>query len=267
MNLYIMTRGRLHKQLTLATIPHSMEDRVYLVVGGSEYESHVEQYGEARVIRAPDTVKNYSDKFQWLLDVGNLLGYDTSRKFVIMDDDLSFSYRDGERLINTTNPQLLEGMWASVENLLTNHALVGIHPRQMGHAQPLPFVNNGKIICIQAINKDNFPNPDEMPRVNQFPILADVLLNCYLLSNGYPNAILTAYCQDHASCQAPGGCSIYRTPQMQREAVEYVAKLYGPHAKAVVKKPKTAKWMGDERVDLTVQWKRMYAEGKARRGI
>jgi hypothetical protein len=265
MNLYIMTRGRVNKQLTLATIPISLLRRTYLVVGEDEYDEHCARFTPERVIKAPSTVTNYSQKFQWLLDNGDHIGDSWRRKFVIMDDDLSFSYRDGPKLINTTDPAHIDDMWKSVELYLNNHALVGIHPRQMGHAQPVPFVLNSKIICIQAINKDMFPNPQEMPRVDQFPILADVLLNCYLLSHGYSNLVMTNYCQDHASCQAPGGCSIYRTPAMQREAVEYVASVYGPYAKAVVKKPKQAKWMGDERVDLTVQWKKMYAAGWGKR--
>lgn len=261
MNLYIMTRGRLRKQLTLATIPWEMRQRVFLVVGASEEAEHYELYGKtgaAQILTVPHTVTNYSQKFQWLLD-------NNEGKFVIMDDDLSFAYREGAKLLHTTEPQKIMHMWSVVEDMLDDAPLVGIHPRQMGHTQPEPYVENGKIICIQAINKELFPDPKNMPRVDEFPILADVMLNCYLLSNGYHNAILTSYTQDHASCQAPGGCSIYRTTDMQRKAVERVAELYGPHAQAVIKRPKRAKWMGDERVDLRVQWKRMYAEGLARR--
>jgi hypothetical protein len=215
-------------------------------------------------MEAPTSVTNYSQKFQWLLDQGA----GDSRKFIIMDDDLWFSKRvvGTQQLLKMTDEEDFARMWAMMEDLLDDFPLVGMHPRQMGHLAKLPYVTNGKVICIQGVNLDLFPNKTA-PRVDQFPILADVILNCTLLSQGYPNALLTSYVQDHGSCQAPGGCSLYRTPAMQEEAVRWVAQQFGPYAQAVIKRPKQAKWMGDERVDLRVQWKQMYKAGKAKRDV
>lgn len=261
--IFIMSRNRANKVHTLNSFPACMLDQVTIVISHDDdldlYEEHNPRCRS--FLQAPGTVKNYSDKFQWLLEHGAEMGHVYSRKFVIMDDDLWFSKRVGDKLLKCENLDIdIVDMWGQVEALLDDYALVGIHPRQMGHIQKLPFINNSKIICIQGVNLDLFPY-GAIPTVNEFPILADVFLNCYLLSKGCANAILTSYVQDHGSCQAPGGCSLYRTPAMQRAAVEAVVERYGPHAQAVVKRPKSAKWMGDERVDLRVQWKQLYKSG------
>ena len=250
MQLYIMTRGRVGKQRTLQSIPSKWRDRTTLVVPREELgQHHFPSYG------VPDCIDNYSKKFQFIID-GNI--HQGENKVVILDDDLIFSKRVGDKLLKVQDIEELNDMFDYMEELLEDTALVSVHPRQMGHTQPVPYVENGKVICIQGVNRDLC---QPIPKVDQFPILADVVLNCTLLSRGVGNKLITSFVQDHGSCQAPGGCSLYRTPEMQKEAVEYVAGRFGPFAKAVTKTPKSAKWMGDTRTDLRVQWKSLYKWG------
>lgn len=253
MHLLIMTRGRVGKQRTLSWIPSKWKQKTFLVVPPSEQFQHGHQ-----TISVPSSVTNYSQKFQFIID-GRAI--DTN-KLVILDDDLVFAKRVGDKLVKVTDPEDLTPMFHQIEELLDYTALVGVHPRQMGHQAPLPYAENGKIICIQGVNRNLIEAQyGSIPRVDQFPILADVMLNCSLLSKGIGNKLVTTFVQDHGPCQAPGGCSLYRTPEMQKEAVEYIANRFAPFAKAVTKRPKSAKWMGDERTDLHVQWKRMYKAG------
>lgn len=267
--IYIISRGRANKVHTMRSIPKPLLEHTTLVISSDddidEYDRHNE--GVGAIIKAPKWVKNYSDKFQFVLENGRYRNcrpeseFPECPKFVIIDDDIWFSKRVGDKLLKCEDIYRdMMDMWQQVYDLLDTFPLVGVHPRQMGHLAKLPYEKCGKIICIQAVNVDLFPE-QFLPKVNDFPILADVFLNCYLLSRGCPNALLTSYVQDHGSCQAPGGCSLYRTPAMQRAAVEAVVERYGPHAQAVVKRPKSAKWMGDERVDLRVQWKQLYKSG------
>lgn len=249
MQLLIMTRGRIGKQRTLQSIPTAWLERTHLVVPAEEHGKH-----EHKTIPVPEWVDNYSKKFQYIID-GRAID---DNKVVILDDDLVFSKRVEGKLLKVQDKEELDTMFQTMEAMLDETALVSVHPRQMGHLAPLPYAENSKVICIQGVNR-TLCNP--MPRVDQFPILADVVLNCTLLSRGMGNKLITTFCQDHGSCQAPGGCSIYRTPEMQKEAVEYVADRFAPFAKAVTKRPKQAKWMGDERTDLRVQWKKLYAWG------
>lgn len=247
MHLLIMTRGRVGKQRTLQSIPSRWIDKTLLVAPMEELHQH-----RHPTIGVPEWVDNYSKKFQYIID-GRAV--DTN-KVVILDDDLIFSKRVGDKLLKVQDKEELNDMFDYMEELLDATALVGVHPRQMGHHAPLPHKENGKVICIQGVNRQLC---DPMPRVDQFPILADVILNCSLLSRGIGNKLITTFVQDWGSCQAPGGCSLYRTPEMQKEAVEYVANRFAPFAKAVHRKAKQENWLGEDgRVDLRIQWKRMY---------
>lgn len=252
MNLYIMTRGRVGKQITYDSIPYSWRDKCFLVVPHEEKDSH----GNIPVLVAPDYVKNYSDKFKWIVEGGP----DKEEKAVIMDDDLVFSRQvpKGDKIslktIEGPETERLLTLWGFMEILLEDTALVGVHPRQMGHLQKPPFVENGKVVCIQGINRNLV---GDIPDLNRFPILADVVLNATLLERGQGNKIITTFFQNWGSCQAPGGCSLTRTPEIQAEACYWLEERFGPYIKAVVKKPKNA-WLGEERVDFRGQWKALF---------
>jgi hypothetical protein len=220
-------------------------------------------------IPAPSFVTNYSQKFQWILDGlplkdGTLWG-DDDEKAVILDDDLVFSRReliDGKPSLRTISDLEETGvLFDYMEQLLETTALVGVHPRQMGQNTKPPYVDNGRIICIQGINRGLIGQV----KVDQFPILADVVLNCTLLARGQGNKIITTHFQDHGPCQAPGGCSIYRTSEMQTAAVNYLATRFPEFVKVVARTTKD-KWLANEegvRYDYTCQWKRLFAAGSA----
>lgn len=256
MKIYILTKNRVDKQITLESIPPEYLDHTYLVCGADEIYEHVKLGRQC--IAVPNSVTNYSQKFQWLID-GKA---SDDRQFIMMDDDLFFNRR------HVVKPKLLpvelrdlRRMFGRFKEMNQQYALSGIHPRQMGHDQPLPQVKNTRLLCVHNINLDLFPK--KRIKVDYFPILADKILNCELLSQGIPNAAITDFTVDWGSVQAPGGCSDYRTAEMQRQAVQGVADMYAPFAKAVIKKPKAAKWLGEERWDLRVQWKKLYKHGVA----
>lgn len=269
MNLYIMTRGRVGKQYTLSRLPERWKKRTFLVAPRNE--DHSRNYsGFVNHIGQPDFVTNYSQKFQWILDGfplpdGNTRFMHDEEKAVIIDDDLVFSRRqliNGKPSLRTIEDSEEVGvLFDYMEELLNDTALVGVHPRQMGQNTSPPYENNGRIICIQGINRRLIGKV----KVDQFPILADVVLNCTLLSRGQSNKIITTHFQDHGPCQAPGGCSIYRTADMQRSAVEYIAGRWPDYARVVERRVKT-NWLQNEegvRYDYTCQWKRLHAAGVA----
>lgn len=271
MNLYIMSRGRAGKVTTLASIPPSWRDRTYLVVPDYQVEAYDSYYKPvATTIAAPSHVDDYSKKFQWILlglpftppptratgYIDSVPGHlwERNEKAVILDDDLVFSKKNEEgKLITVRDPEQLAPMFEQMEVLLDSFPLVGIHPRAMGQNAPTPYVKNGRIICVQGINRQLI-GPVQ---VDQFPIMADVILNLTLLGRGDESALLTTFFQDHGPCQAPGGCSIYRTPAMQEQVVDWLCDRWPGFVKKVIRRPKVAKWMGDTRVEYTAQWKKL----------
>jgi hypothetical protein len=198
-----MTKGRVGRQHTWNALPDELRERAYLVVPDEEGKAHVESGIPLRAILfAPSWVKNYSDKFKYLLELDD--GFD---KAVIIDDDLKFSIphvSDGKRRLHTVrdqSPFITKG-FKYMEELLDDTALVSFHPRQMGHTKEPPYTENGKVVCVQGINRKLCGS---IPDLNKFPILADVVLNATLLSRGVGNKI-------HRLVSLPSGGRVFSHP-------------------------------------------------------
>ncbi len=275
MNLYIMSRGRAGKVNTLASIPEVLRPRTYLVVPDAEAIGYFAEHGDqCNILPVPLFITNYSQKFQWIVNGMSQdnqhdywqvnTTYEQGSKHVILDDDLVFSKKN-ERgsIVTVRDPALLEPLWAKMEVLLDTYPSVGVHPRAQGNHQPPGWVENGRIICIQGFNR-RLVGPVS---VDQFPILADVRLNLTLLGRGDKNALITDFFQDHGPCQAPGGCSIYRTSEMQERAIDSLVERWPAHVRKVVRKPKVAKWLGETRVEYVAQWKKLQREAPDKEGV
>ena len=259
MNFYIMSRGRAAKMTTWKNLPDEVRERTKIVTREADYLNYCRIYGNENVILAPgEHGENYSNKFQWIMHDGMRDGLS---KCVILDDDLRFATRVGEKFLSVVSKdQLIQVADAllTMEEELEDVPLVSLHPRQMAHVAPKVFKSNGKVICIQGIGREWVGNL----KVNQFPILADVILNMYCLGKGWGNRLLTDVVQDHGSCQAPGGCSDTRTSAMQKEAVLAIARKYPNYFKVSMKQPKTP-WLTDEngtRWDFIGAWKKLYED-------
>jgi hypothetical protein len=211
------------------------------------------------IIEHGPEISNYSDKFKWIVEGGP----DGGDKCVIIDDDLKFSVPyirdDGERRLKTLEDGHLaiKGAFEYMEFLLDDTALVSFHPRQMGHTKEPPYVENGKVVCVQGINRRHC---GRIPDLNKFPILADVVLNATLLSKGKGNKLITTMFIDWYPCQAEGGCSLTRTAEIQAEACYWLEERFGPYIKAVEKEAKNG-WLGGKRVDFRGRWKDLYYAG------
>lgn len=260
--IFIMTRDRAHKQITMKHLPEAIASQVKLVVSNLDVPAYEKAGWAKHLLIAPVSVVSYSTKMQYCIDMIRASG----GKGIIMDDDLWFDIRiSGQnKLRKPEHPDEILPMFELIEELLETTPLVGIHPRQFGHAKPLPYVENGKVVCVQAINLNLFPK--DFPRVDYFPILSDVWLNCGLLSRGYGNKLITEYVVDWGPVMSEGGCSSYRDAEMQKEGCLLLENDFGPYLK-VVKKQTKSDGFGGERYDFNVQWKRLYASGVSKRHI
>lgn len=246
MLIAIMTRGRVGRLETTKWIPKDWIHRTWLVCPREEASQH-----DWPNVMGCDA-RHYSEKFQWLYD-GTL--FPVADKVVIMDDDLYFNQYDEERKLRVIkDPERVAPMFDLMEQMLDKIPLVGVHPRMMAQNAKPPFEWNSKIVTIQGLNRALLPGN---LRLDRFPILADVFLNCEVLSRGLPNARICTHFVDWLPSQSAGGCD-YRTADMQRRATSAIAEEFAPYAKQVIKRPKTAKWLGEERYDLNVRWKALY---------
>jgi hypothetical protein len=71
--------------------------------------------------------------------------------------------------------------------------------------------------------------------------------------------VLFEYCWNQRDSGATGGCSTYRTAEMQAEAARRLAELHPNFVKVVTKKSKdtSTSWKNmKERVDVIVYWRK-----------
>jgi hypothetical protein len=200
---------------------------------------------------------NYSDKFQRILD-----GYypELGTKILIMDDDLRFSARDvaSDSLVKADSDDILSGLHV-LNNMLDSYPLVGLHPRAMGNRAPAGVKECTRINAMQGVNL----NLIGRIKVNYWPILADMVLNLTLLTRGQKTAIWCELFWDQVGASnAPGGCSLHRTPEQQTEAVLGLRDLF-PEVVTVKEKEVEKGWFGGKRTDFVIQWKKAYQMGEA----
>jgi len=81
-----------------------------------------------------------------------------------------------------------------------------------------------------------------------------------LLTRGYPVININWIVQNQHGSDTSGGCSTYRTSEVQTAAAQALHDRFPAFVKIVQKETKTA-WGGKPRTDVIIYWKKAYAEG------
>jgi hypothetical protein len=182
----------------------------------------------------------------------------------MMDDDLVFAVR-GKREDNplylspATSTDVAKMILWMYDQLTGNYALVGISAREGNNRKPEPTEMNTRMMRCWGIHVPTFKKVgasfESMPCMEDF----DVFLT--FLTNGYPNVVSNTWTTNQAGSNTEGGCSTYRTLEVQAEAAEALAAKYPGIVKAVEKETKGS-WGGGVRKDVTVYWKKAYASSR-----
>lgn len=95
-------------------------------------------------------------------------------------------------------------------------------------------------------------------RWDRVPVMEDFDVTLQLLRRGLPNTVLYRWCWDQPGSNLPGGCSLYRSPQVQQQGAETLHQLHPDFVTVVQKEAKN--WQGfNTRYDVRVAWKRALA--------
>ena len=247
MKLVIVTRGRENAQYTLKNIPMDWLDRT--IVAAPVGERHL----FPNVIREPAPM-NIAEKRQWLLESGVV-----GTKFIMFDDDLNFSARGEPGRLRKATPVDISTAFHEIENALDTYPLIGLHARMMGQHTPPGFILNKRISNVQAVNTDLIGRI----RVDTLPVLEDMLLNLSLITSGKNTAVYCNLLYDQVKgSNAPGGCSLHRTWEQQRDAVLALKEMFPDIVTVKMKKTKDGWWEGRERFDFVISWKTAEQIGK-----
>jgi hypothetical protein len=244
MEIFIPSSGRPSKQTTFDNLPKGLQDRAIIVVPKDELTSYSKYPAQGIDVRGIGPTR------QWCVD-------EAKDKMVMLDDDLVFSTRREDKPTLFRNPTDAElyALFDDIEEQLTDYAHVSVATREGGNRNTNRFYYSQRALRVLAYEtrwlKKLGVRFDRMTVMEDF----DVTLN--LLSKGHANIILNYMVQNQNGSNLAGGCSQYRTEEVQATGARMLAKFWPDYVKVVTKQPKTA-WDGKPRTDVVIQWKKCY---------
>ena len=261
--LCILTRGRGDRQTTLENIPDVLRDFVYLVVDKDEYVAH-KKYSKSvkKILQMPVGWGNsggFSDKKQWTSERIK------ERYYFIIDDDLSFNKRTGDKLMKTNSRDVYKAFdimygWMKDEDI----AHVALSPREGNNRVIEEYRDASRAMRVCGFDMDIIRKEKVM--FNRTVLMADFDITLSLLEKGYSNRVLYSYANGQRKSNDSGGCSFYRTPELMSKTAHKLHSLHPLYVKVETKK--TAQpWCGfdtRERTDVTVSWRKAFEFGKAK---
>jgi len=259
-DIYITTRGRPGRQVTLENIPKSLLPYVSLVVDKTEYYSHKKKYSEkvAIICFSKGTgTGGLSEKRQFCLE-------HTSKKYlVLLDDDLRFYTRDKDRKLIIAKEKDIKKMFDLLFVWMEKgYAHVGVSPREGNNWVTEDYIKVGRMMRVLCFNVEVLRK--EKIRFDRLLLMSDFDVVLSLLEKGYPNIVSFIYANGHRGSNDKGGCSFYRTPELMEKSAKKLKKLHPKILKVITKETKKP-WMGfntKKRIDVNISWKSAYSLGK-----
>lgn len=257
MDIVIPSCGRADpaKQVTLRYLNEAGFDP-YLVVPSKE----VKQYEQMRdafdgfrfsVLGCPES--GIGKTRAWILRQWHRNG----ENVMMLDDDMYFYRRphmDSPKL-KRAKPKHVQWMVERVEELLEDYPMVGVSARQGNNHVDKEFVTCARAMNVYAFDVSTVLKHCTLGRVD---VMEDFDITLQLLEQGFANAVLYKYCWNQVGSNASGGCSEYRTGEVQAKAARKLKKLH-PEFVTVVEKKAKSTWKGMEtRTDVRIAWQKAY---------
>ncbi len=259
MKIFIPTKGRLESQKTWDHIPEDLRSDTILICPPDEVERHAKLKRNA--MAHPKGLKGISNVRQWILE-------QAGEKFIMIDDDHWFFRREmpGDVKLRKTTEQDMLWLFRHMDHLLNRFHHIGVSARQGNNRMAVPHVDVTRQNNMHGFRRETLLK--HKIRFDTLPLMEDFHVTLSLLELGYPNRVITEICWNQSSgSHAKGGCSDYRTNELQREAAITLARLHRPFVKVIRKKSKSS-WKGmEERFDVRVNWKAAYQSSMVTKGL
>ena len=260
MRIFIPTYGRPHRQHTYHHLPAELQKRTTLVVQHRERHAY-KDYPNVHVL--PSKVQTISPTRHYIMTLAHKEGWG---KVVMLDDDLHFSIRrknEPDKFTHPTDKQVVK-LFERIEKELDKFTHVGVLAREGGNRITKPHVEVTRMMRVLAYNVEAFHAAGvRFYRGKGYETFAmeDFDTTLQLLRKGHPNRVLCGFVHNQGGSNTDGGCSHFRTLDVQNTNAALLAKIHDPFVKVVEKTTKTA-WGGATRLDVTVQWKKAFASSQ-----
>lgn len=265
MKIYIPSRSRWGSEiLTLRFLRGPAE----LVVP----EDQAEHYGRAMrnaghyhvtVTSCPPAVTNIAEK---RLHIGQLAASRGENKFCMMDDDIyEFFIRKSPQVTNLVYSNDRVGEWTRMmgwlDGQLDNYAHASISMREGNHhAEPgerdTLSKYNTRTMRVLAYRTRDFLSVQHC----RVPVMEDIDVNLQLLRRGLSNVCSFWWANGQRGTGAKGGCSDYRTHEVQDAAARRLVEMHPGLVKLRQKNNRAAGDFG-VRTEVTVYWQKAFGSG------
>lgn len=271
MRLYIPTRGRVgvNRQVTLREFQTYSSYEPILVCPLEEVPLH-KQYWPL-VMGCP--ADGIGPTRQWILE-------SSSADIVCMlSDDMRFSYRPDPSKVKLEKCEDLDTLMTFVRRCVEDGFVHGGVGARQGNNRKMVNGERAKGIiyrghCVsdcERVNDFHWMHREAVLRLgarfDQLPVMEDFYFTLYLLCKGVPNRIIHDYVWNQEGSGTDGGCSLYRTAQLQAEGARGLGAAFPEWVKVVVKKNKDTSpaWRDfKERLDVIVYWWKAYLAARRR---
>jgi len=259
--IYIPSHRRPRNQRTFDSIPKRFIKNTFIVVDKQDFKKYKKIYG-TNVIECPE--KGICKTRQWIIE-------NSKKKYALMlDDDMNFHVRDKNLKLQKCSPKDFINMVRTLESWLEEGIIhVGISQRCGNNRIEEDYVEITRMNNAYAYNckkmielkkKYNISFDYLENKYNKQLVMEDFVVTLLLLQRGFKNCVTYKYAWNQAQSGADGGCSLYRTSQMQKESAILLAQEFPKYVR-VVEKVSSKPWKGFDsktRTDVVIQWKRIF---------
>jgi len=278
LSIIVNTRGRIENQFTLKYLTPKLRKQVNLVCFPGEAEGHQINWGDKvkTIIEHPVELTNIGQIRQWSIE-----NFDTDY-ILFIDDNIVFNKRiDHDPDFGNIRKNPLYEIWPACftdENIeryqlkmvqdifdklnTDEYGMVGMSARFGNNRTQEDFVENQRFYGCLGFNKllyDEIPNR----KFSDVGLKEDFYMMLHFLSNGYKTGCFYKYAMEKVqNANAPGGCSIYRTPEKSNKSAYDLYYMFPKFVKVREKSVKS--WNGDfgeKALDVTIYWKKAYQYG------
>jgi hypothetical protein len=262
MDLVIPTLGRAKPQLQATLI--QLENAGYevsLVVQPHETDSYNEMLARAEsratLYELPSYIKGIAATRDWIIH--DMPGSD---HVLMLDDDLHFAVRRDDDRAKFRQPDIhdIRAMVNALDASLEKYPHVSIGSREGGNRVTDSVTYNTRMMRVLGYSRSYMKKHKIC--FTPMMVMEDFHVTLQLLRRGQDCAVLNNWVSNQAGgSDAKGGCSSFRTLELQAENAQRLARLHPGFVKVVQKSTKTA-WGGATRTDVVVQWKQARKAGE-----
>jgi len=213
MELVCFSAGRAGRTLLPSKLPLGIAGRMILLVPHGQRGDY-ERFGNRNVQETPEGVTGIARRRQWWLE------QTAADKLVMLDDDLRFDTRredDPEKFLVSTFDEV-SLLFRDIETQLDRFIHLTVTPREGGNHTGA----EGRYMEVGRATRVHGLRPRRIRelgcRYDHLPVMEDLDMKLQLLRLGHPNLIVNYMVQGQGQSNAPGGCSVYRTPELHAQA-------------------------------------------------